>query len=73
MGLSGPQPPMFGRLVAPKDVAMIAYAQLEVLGFLPSLQVGLGSGRKGRWGGGAWRVVPCQAATAGWQSGYEHQ
>jgi hypothetical protein len=30
---------MFGRLVAPKDAAMIAYAQLEVLGFLPSLQV----------------------------------
>jgi hypothetical protein len=71
MGLSGPQPPMFGRLVAPKDVAMIAYAQLEVLGFLPSLQVGAGSGRKGRRG--AWCVVPCQAATAGWQSGYEHQ
>ncbi|KAI8469609.1 MAG: hypothetical protein J3K34DRAFT_276064 [Monoraphidium minutum] len=38
-GLEGPQPPMFGRLVAPKDAAMIAYAQLEVLGFLPSLQV----------------------------------
>ena len=38
-GLSGPQPPMFGRLVAPKDAEMIAYAQLEVLGFLPSLQV----------------------------------
>jgi hypothetical protein len=30
---------MFGRLVAPKDCEMIAYAQLEVLGFLPTLQV----------------------------------
>jgi hypothetical protein len=30
---------MFGRLVAPKDADMIAYAQLEVLGFLPTLQV----------------------------------
>jgi glycosyltransferase involved in cell wall biosynthesis len=38
-GLEGPQPPMFGRLVAPKDAAMIAYAQLEAFGFLPSLQV----------------------------------
>ena len=34
---------MFGRLVAPKDAEMIAYAQLEVLGFLPTLQVGVGS------------------------------
>ncbi len=39
-GLEGPQPPTFGRLVAPKDAAMVAYAQLEVLAYLPSLQVG---------------------------------
>ena len=38
-GLAGPQPPMFGRLVAPKDAEMVAYAQLECLGFLPTLQV----------------------------------
>ncbi len=30
---------MFGRLVTPKDAAMVAYAQLEVLAYLPSLQV----------------------------------
>jgi hypothetical protein len=29
---------MFGRLVAPKDAEMIAYAQLEALGYLPTLQ-----------------------------------
>jgi glycosyltransferase involved in cell wall biosynthesis len=38
-GLDGPQPPAFGRLVAPRDAAMVAYAQLEALAFLPTLHV----------------------------------
>jgi hypothetical protein len=37
---------MFGRLVAPKDAEMIAYAQLEVLGFLPTLQVRMYAARR---------------------------
>ena len=56
-GLEGPQPPWFGRLVAPKDAAMVAYAQLEVLGFLPTLQVRRQVGR-------GWD----EAGTTRWQS-----
>jgi hypothetical protein len=57
-GFGGPQPPMFGRLVAPKDAAMIAYAQLEVLGMLPTLQVRCG------WRAGAERRPPAPARPA---------
>jgi hypothetical protein len=37
-GLPGPQPSAFGRLVPPRSPALLAYAQLEVLAALPSLQ-----------------------------------
>ena len=64
-GLEGPQPPWFGRLVAPKDAEMIAYAQLEILGYLPTLQV-RPSGGAVDWPWVAWFCLCVEGR--GWQT-----